>query len=226
MAQPETQPAESDAAGGLGGARELRPPGPEVEREFEAIYRRDFPAALKLARRYVDDATAEDAVQTVFMRYWDGYTQTPALVFTADAARTRAAICAAVRNELRSLTKRAKTFSRRASYIRDDVVNVLRWVVAPDLPVAEKELSQLVANAIEQLPPRQREVFCLVRFDEMSYDEAAEILGISPNTVHQHLVKANMRIQRLLSHHKIPPATSSHELHDEQVRSGRRDGQE
>lgn len=225
MAEAETGLAPHEPAVGHD-ARELRSPGPELAHEFEAIYRREFPAALRLARRYADDAAAEDAVQTVFLRYWEGYTRTPALVFTADEARTRAAILTAVHNELRTVTIRAKRFARRAKYVRDEIVRVFRGLADPESRAAEKELSTLVANALEQLPPRQREVFCLVRFDELSYDEAAEILGISPHTVHQHLVKANARLHDLLRRHRLPRPRWSHELHDEQVRSRRTDGQE
>jgi DNA-directed RNA polymerase specialized sigma24 family protein len=66
-------------------AREFREPGPAHEKEFEAIYRRKFPLALRFARRYLDDEAAEDAVQAVFMEYWEGYTRRPALAFGADA---------------------------------------------------------------------------------------------------------------------------------------------
>src|SRR5206468_309832 len=88
-AQASVQAVDVSPTKGIGSsmsdsARELREPGPGLEREFEAIYRREFPLALRFARRYVNDDDAEDVVQSVFMGYWEGYTQRPALVFGAD----------------------------------------------------------------------------------------------------------------------------------------------
>jgi len=206
-------------------ARELREPGPGLEREFEAIYRREYPLALRFARRYVDDDAAEDVVQSVFMGYWEGYTQQPALVFRADAARTHAAILASVRNRMRTTTRRAKTLGRKLQHVRAEIAEVLRDATAPERPQAEKELSEVVARALELLPLRQREVFSLVKFDEMSYDEAAKVLGISGKTVHQHLVKANARLRHLLAEYNVPEPTWSYELYNEQMKRGTKDAQ-
>ncbi len=213
-------PADSSDGRGDQGARETREPGPELEREFEAIYRREFPVALRFARRYVDDATAEDAVQSVFMKYWEGYTQTPALVFRPDAARTQAAILASVRNELGMASRHAKTLLRKADQIRAAVVDTMRNAAAPERRPAELELSEAVARALDRLPTRQREVFALVKFDEKSYEEAGEILGISPRTVHQHLVKANARLRAELAEYAIPEPDWSYLDYYEDVRDG------
>jgi RNA polymerase sigma-70 factor (ECF subfamily) len=206
-------------------ARELREPGRALEREFEAIYRREFPLALGFARRYLDDDAAEDVVQAVFMEYWEGYTQQPALVFGADATRTHAAILASVRNRMRSAMRRAKTIGRSLHHMQREISEVLRDAMAPERPQAEKELSEVVARALDSLPLRQREVFSLVKFDEMSYDETATVLGISQKTVHQHLVKANARLRHLLAEYNVPEPTWSYELYNEQVREGKKDAQ-
>jgi RNA polymerase sigma-70 factor (ECF subfamily) len=219
------QPAGSSDGEGGHGARERREQSPELEREFEAIYRREFPVALRFARRYADDAAAEDAVQTVFMKYWEGYTQTPALVFRPDAARTQAAILTAVRNELMMVARRAKAFRRKADQIRGEMVGALRDAAAPERPAAEKELSEVVARALDRLPTRQREVFALVKFDEKSYDEAGEILGISPRTVHQHLVQANRRLRAALAEYAVPEPDWSYLKYNEDVRDGRKNAQ-
>lgn len=220
-----SEPAGPSDGRGHHGARELRNPSPDLEREFEAIYRREFPVALRFARRYVDDAAAEDAVQSVFMKYWEGYTQTPALVFRPDAARTPAAILTAVRNELGMGHRRAKTFRRKADLIRREMVEAMRNAAAPERAAVEMELSEAVARALDRLPIRQREVFMLVKFDEKSYDEAAEILGISPETVHQHLVQANARLRAELAEYAVPDPDWSYLNYNEDVRDGRKDAQ-
>src|SRR5581483_10622807 len=47
-----------------------RPVASSAEAAFEALYRQVFPVALRLARRLVGKAAAEDIVQNVFLRIW------------------------------------------------------------------------------------------------------------------------------------------------------------
>jgi RNA polymerase sigma-70 factor (ECF subfamily) len=49
------------------------------------------------------------------------------------------------------------------------------------------ELKRLAAAAVAGLPPKRREVFRLVREEGLSYKEVAEALGLSPQTVANHM---------------------------------------
>lgn len=71
------------------------------------------------------------------------------------------------------------------------------FVYAEYLKIAEK--------AVEQLPPHRRLIFKMSRYEGLSYKEIAGNLGISINTVKNHLVKANKCIKKyLLVHTDIP----------------------
>jgi RNA polymerase sigma-70 factor (ECF subfamily) len=87
------------------------------------------------------------------------------------------------------------------------------------------ELSEAVARALDRLPTRQREVFMLVKFDEKTYEEAAEILGLASGTVHKHLVKANDRLRDELAAYAVPEPDWSYLTYNEDVRDGRKDAQ-
>lgn len=78
-----------------------------------------------------------------------------------------------------------------------------RWQVADagadehasDAPSAEQAIEQkqrkaLLAQAIEELPPRCREVFLLHKIDGLSHSEIARQLGISKSMVEKHVMKA------------------------------------
>ncbi len=186
------------------GARERRDPSPELEHEFETIYRREYPVALRYARRHVDDDTAEDAVQTVFVRFWEGYVATPPLAFRIDKPDViRAAVLRSVRNELITRRSAAETFDSHAPQIREHINRTRRGRTPVDLGYSGKELAALLEEKLAKLPPRQREVFTLVKFDGLSYEVTAAILGVSVDTVHQHLVKANAFLRRELAPYKI-----------------------
>jgi RNA polymerase sigma factor (sigma-70 family) len=68
-------------------------------------------------------------------------------------------------------------------------------MVADPRPTAETRLIerdsvQDLEGALSSLPPRCREVLLLHKFEELSYAEIAERLGISRNTVMVHLANA------------------------------------
>jgi RNA polymerase sigma factor (sigma-70 family) len=56
--------------------------------------------------------------------------------------------------------------------------------------VESRELEKQLSNEIEKLPPKCRAVFKLSRHEHLSNKEIAARLGISENTVEQHMRKA------------------------------------
>lgn len=60
------------------------------------------------------------------------------------------------------------------------------------------ELQQAIAAAIQQLPPKCKLIFKLVKEDGLSYSEVADILGIATKTVDAQLVIALKKLSHLL----------------------------
>jgi RNA polymerase sigma-70 factor, ECF subfamily len=60
------------------------------------------------------------------------------------------------------------------------------------------ELADRLRAAVGQLPRRQAEVFCLTCFEQMSGEEVAERLVISPTAARMLLSRARQRLERLL----------------------------
>jgi RNA polymerase sigma-70 factor (ECF subfamily) len=61
--------------------------------------------------------------------------------------------------------------------------------------VADAELYQHVAAAMEQLPPIQRTLLTLFHLEEQSVEEAAEITGLPTGTVKSYLFRARARLR-------------------------------
>jgi len=70
---------------------------------------------------------------------------------------------------------------------------------SPEQKMISTEMLQSVREAIEQLPPRCRMVFKLVREDGLSYREVAQVLNISSKTVDAQMVIAVRHISEKLA---------------------------
>lgn len=61
-----------------------------------------------------------------------------------------------------------------------------------------RERLAILIDAVNDLPPRCREVFLLSRFDALSNGQIAERLGITRNMVEKHIIKALLHCRRRL----------------------------
>lgn len=59
-----------------------------------------------------------------------------------------------------------------------------------DRQLLSRQALQRLRAAVDALPARQREVFLLHKFQDLSYQEIADRLGIAKNTVMVHMVRA------------------------------------
>ncbi|MEO0115889.1 MAG: sigma-70 family RNA polymerase sigma factor [candidate division WOR-3 bacterium] len=69
---------------------------------------------------------------------------------------------------------------------------------APNPSPAAQDLRRIVEQKLNQLPLEQKLVFILRTFEEMSYQEIAETLGISLGTVMSRLSRAREKLRELL----------------------------
>lgn len=72
--------------------------------------------------------------------------------------------------------------------------DALKHHAAPEADAETRLLSreaiETLSRAIDELPPRTREVFRLQKFEQLSYAEIADRLGMARNTVMVHMGKA------------------------------------
>jgi RNA polymerase sigma-70 factor, ECF subfamily len=67
----------------------------------------------------------------------------------------------------------------------------------PSEAFARAELRQQIAWAVQQLKPDDREILAMRHFDELSHQEAAAVLGITPDAAMQRYARALRRLKRL-----------------------------
>ena len=162
---------------------------PDADALVVALFRTEAARLVELARLFVDDRTAaEDLVQEAFIRL--------------------------ARN-----AHRIRDPDKAAAYLRSIVINLARDhnrrglvslrhrpPAAPDEPSAEEtatreESRREVVAALRALPHRQRDCLALRYYLELSVDEIADALGLSPNSVKTHLKRGLRGLAATLEAH-------------------------
>lgn len=147
---------------------------------FGAVFRVLHGDLVRYGRQFATDgAEAEDAVQEAFFTLWRRRAE-------IDPARSvRALLYTAVRNRLLN--------RRRDAARRHDLHQTMDDRVVPDTPEEAAHAALLAARLREwlgELPDRQREAFGLSRFDGLSHAEIADVMGLAPKTVENHVGRA------------------------------------
>jgi len=70
---------------------------------------------------------------------------------------------------------------------------------SPERRAHSREIRERLREAIETLSPRQKAVFTLKHFEELSIPEIAELTGLDSGTVKSHLFRAARKIRKRLS---------------------------
>ena len=156
----------------------------EIVRRYQ---RRVYGTALRIVRRH---DVADDVVQDAFLRAYQALErfdrQRP---FGPWICRIAANLAV---NHVRSPESREEALPES-----------LAEAPAPDQGplggVLESEGREVLDRAMDRLSPEQRAVFVLRVFEELSYQEIAEALGISPGTVMSRLSRARERLREALT---------------------------
>ncbi len=136
--------------------------------------------------------TAEDILQDVFLKIWEIRDRiNPELSFNAYLYRIS-------RNAVFKLLKKAANDSIMQAEILQQLGENAE---APHILLQWKQYHNILQQAISHLPPQRQNVFRLCREEGKTYDEAASQLGISKNTVKEHMVSAMKSIKEYISSH-------------------------
>ncbi len=92
-----------------------------------------------------------------------------------------------VRNQAFTAIKRR---AREASIITKLSLSKSEYQDCTEETVIYNEYQHLLSQAVDQLPPQQRLVYSMSRDEGLKYDEIADQLNLSKNTVKAHLKKA------------------------------------
>jgi RNA polymerase sigma-70 factor (ECF subfamily) len=148
-----------------------------------------------VAKMLGDDVDSEDIAQQVFIRVWKSAGRyQPTAKFTTWLFKITRNL---VFNELRR-RKRHPVTPLQHEEDEHFFQPVDTAAMSPDASLLDSELNEAVQMAIDALPETQRMAIVLRRYEEMPYEEIAEVLGISIPAVKSVLFRARAELRENL----------------------------
>lgn len=168
---------------------------------FEALYRRHnvplYRTALAMTR---DQGAAEELLQETFLRAYRHIGR----VTVPEGGSLRAWLHRILINLVYDWTaRRRSSMTESLEHVFDRLVTASS--LSPERQTERHELAQVVDEAIDRLPFKQRVVVVLFYVHDMDLDEIAETLKIPPGTVKSRLYYARERLrEQLLQDARLP----------------------
>ena len=162
----------------------------------ELIERHQALVAGTVARMLGSNSDVEDIAQQVFIRVWKSARRyVPRAKFTTWLLKITRNL---VFNELRR-TKRHAHVPLQSEPGTEDLPVKDEMNLAPDASLLEVELQRTIEEAILQLPDAQRLALVLRRYEQLSYEQIAEVLELSVPAVKSVLFRARSELRSRLS---------------------------
>jgi RNA polymerase sigma-70 factor, ECF subfamily len=173
----------------------------EGDREaFRLLFDRYYTALCSYASTLVKyPEPSEEIVQETFIRLWENRGQ-----LNIDVS-LRAYLYRSIHNNcisyIRSLSvqvRRSKCISEEISFhaalaTRNFTEEILDTIISGELEI-------YLNQVIEELPDQCRKIFCMSRYDNLTYAEIGEKLNVSVNTVKTQLSRAFEKLREAMHH--------------------------
>ena len=154
--------------------------------------------AVRIAYHYLRDAyDADEAVQDAFVKVFTHITTyREDLPFEVWFTRILVNACLDIG---KARARRLRWVMPMAAQSDQMLPDPIALQPGPEARLISGERAQQIAEAIEQLPDRQRAVFTLCHVAEQSTSDVSAALGVSEATVRVHLFRAIRRLRKLLA---------------------------
>jgi len=172
------------------------------EDAFEAVFTKHFVKLCLYAEHYLRDKhAAREIVEDFFCNFWENCTS---LTIESNLAGY---LCRSIHNRCLKYLRHEKVkqkYIECSQYLFTD--RELLEPVSDDYPEAlliSHELEKEIRNSIDSLPDQCKKIFLLNRFENLTYREISQQLGISVNTVKTQMTRALQKLRSRLKDYFI-----------------------
>ncbi|HUG41262.1 MAG TPA: sigma-70 family RNA polymerase sigma factor [Longimicrobiales bacterium] len=156
---------------------------------LEALVGRYWEPLVRYAVRLLHSVdVAEDAVQDAFLTVWEERKS------WKPVGTPQAYLYRIVRNRALQEVRIGELHARKAP----EVARRRPTVPTPLEVTAGRELDRAFQEALDALPDRRRDAFVLRRYHRLTLAEVAETMGVSPQTVSNHVSMAVAELRKAL----------------------------
>ncbi len=186
----------SSLAEAVGHCREALPSVLEAARDGDAdafaalVQRFEAPTYHFILRMVRRPSVAEDLSQDVFVRLWRHLDR------IEDAGLLPAWLRRVAANAVIDHWRKEEARQRRMQVLREHPI--ARRVVRPSSRMETREAADAVRAAVEKLPAKLRSALLLRTVEGLSYEELADVLGVSVNAVRSRLFRARQEVLAIL----------------------------
>lgn len=160
------------------------------ESAFNDFFETYYTDLCNFVNAYIrNESVSEDIVQDVFVYIWKNRTN---LIITHSLKHY---LFTSAKNKSLNYLRNLRT---RLSKEQQAIVEYETVTEQTEKDIALKELQLLLNQAIENLPPKCREIYLLSRDEELSNKDISEKLGISVKTVENQMTIALRKIREAL----------------------------
>lgn len=156
------------------------------EKAFKCCYDRFYAALVYFASDYISLEAAEDVVIAVFTRFWQSLGNRN----FATLAMLKNFLYVSTRNACLDVIKKQARQQAREKEAFDAWYETEQLETASQHAIYEAELLNKIYTAIEQLPPKCRQVFMMSYLEAKSTQEIADALQVTPSTVFNQKARA------------------------------------
>ncbi|MFB9076135.1 RNA polymerase sigma factor [Flavobacterium procerum] len=157
---------------------------------FKEIYLAYYQDLCVYANSYTRDKQAsEDLVQNILLRFWENRAS-----FNVQQ-NIKSYLYKAVYNSFLDSVRKEKTLNKNLEDLRYSLLSSIN----EEDPETIDERIAVLKSEIERLPKRCKEIFILNKYESLKYQQIAEKLNISINTVENQIGKAYKILRTKLS---------------------------